>query len=172
MPDIPNQQNNATMNPWLAGAVGFVLGVAVVGAWDVESRLEESRGALPAPVATSTEASATSTAAVASSGLISVTDQGAGGTALVSKVDVHAAVWVAVVEVKNGTLGNVLGASYVSAPASGVVVPLLRPTSPGATYAVVLYRDNGDRVFSLANDSLYVDFASGDRVVALFKTHL
>jgi hypothetical protein len=171
MPDNSVQQKTTSLSPWLAGAAGFVIGVAVVGAWDVESRLGESRGALPAPVATSTESSATSSAAVASSGLISVTDQAPGSSATVQAVNVNANVWVAVVEVKGGSLGNVLGARFVTAPATDVVVPLLRPTVPGSTYAVVLYRDNGDRSFSLASDSLYVDFASGDRVVALFSTH-
>lgn len=159
------------MSPWLAGAIGFVLGVAVVGAWDFESRLEERSGALPAPVATSTQSSATSSAAVASDGLLKVSDQAAGQSALLTEVSVKANVWAAVVEVKGGSLGNVLGARYVAAPATNVEIPLLRPTSSGSTYAVVLYRDNGDREFSLASDSLYVDFATGDRVVALFQTY-
>ena len=166
-----NNPASAPMSPWLAGAIGFVIGVALVGAWDIESRLEERSGALPAPVATSTESSATSTATVASSGLLKVTDQAAGASVRVNEVSARANVWVAVVEVKGGTLGNVLGASYVTAPASNIDVALLRPTSSGSTYAVVLYRDNGDREFSLANDSLYVDFATGDRVVALFQTY-
>jgi hypothetical protein len=80
--------------------------------------------------------------------------------------------WAAVEELQNGDLGNILGAARVVAPAANLTVPLLRATAPGNTYAVVLYRDNGDGTFDAKTDSVYVDFDSGERVVALFRTTL
>jgi hypothetical protein len=79
-------------------------------------------------------------------------------------------VWVAVREVVGDELGNVLGAVRVSGPKSGVSVPLLRATEPGRSYAVQLYRDDGNGAFDVVVNSVYVDFDTGARVVAYFTT--
>lgn len=105
------------------------------------------------------------------SGSISVADQSAGMVVNIESVTVPPpGVWVAVREVVSGELGNVLGAERVGGPRSHVSVSLLRATEPGRSYAVQLYRDNGDDVFVIADDSVYVDFTTGEAVVAPFST--
>ena len=62
--------------------------------------------------------------------------------------------WVVVHEDLNGGLGNALGASRfsVSEGLTASQVRLLRGTEAGNTYHVVLYSENGDKVFDLATD--------------------
>jgi hypothetical protein len=105
------------------------------------------------------------------SGSVSVTDQEAGMSVRVESVTVPPpGVWVAIREVEGTTLGNILGAARARGPASQVAVPLLRETQPLHTYAVQLFRDDGDNEFSQALDSVYVDFDTGLPVIAPFST--
>jgi hypothetical protein len=165
---MPQTPEPAIVNPWVAGLVGFILGALAASAWFVEGSLSSAAKA-PEPADTA----ATTSVATPSSGIVSVADQPAGDAVLVDSVAVeNAPIWVAVEEIKDRQLGNVLGAAYADGPSTNVSVPLLRATAPGTTYAIVLYRDNGDRSFDLASDSVYVDLGTGERVVALFKTLL
>lgn len=110
-------------------------------------------------------------AALPESGAISVSDQKAGLSVTVESVTVPPpGVWVAVREMSGATLGNVLGAARVQGPVSHLLVSLLRATVPGRTYAVTLYRDDSSGTFDANQDSIYVDFTTGQRVVALFQT--
>jgi hypothetical protein len=106
------------------------------------------------------------------SGALTVSDQPAGESVRIESVTVPPpGVWVAVVELMpDGTLGNVLGAALARGPRSNLSVSLLRATLPGHRYAAVLYRDDGNGNFLLGEDSAYVDFDTGQRVVAPFKT--
>lgn len=159
------------MNPWLLALGAFVLGVLVTSAWFLEARLPGA-GTSETDTGTSSAQSAASPA-TPTTGIVAVHDQAAGSSVLVDSVEVPTpGVWVAVAELKSGELGNILGAARVTAPASQVLVNLLRPTVPQMTYAVVLYRDNGDGSFDPKSDSVYVDFETGERVVALFTTTL
>lgn len=108
----------------------------------------------------------------AQSGSVSVADQEAGNSVLVDSVTVAPpGVWVAVREVTDNSLGNILGAAHVRGPVSATIVDLLRPTLPGRTYAVTLYRDDdGDDKFDMSKDSAYVDFDTGKAVIVFFKT--
>ncbi len=140
----------------------------LIGAWLIEAKLS-------APVSPEGQVTATSTspASTAASTLVAVHDQKAGAAVTVDSVSVPApGVWVAVREMQGNDLGNVLGAARVLGPATNVSIPLLRSTVPGTTYAVLLYRDDGDGVFDYQKDSVYVDFSTGERVVALFTTDL
>lgn len=149
--------------------IGLGVGLAVSAAWflgDTEhllpdtDRSEASETASSSPVLTTTDA-----------GAVSVMDQKAGDTVTVASVTVPPpGVWVAVREVTGDTLGNVLGAVRVHGPLSNVEVPLLRATVPGQVYAVTLYRDDGSPEFDPTQSSVYVDFDTGERVTALFKT--
>ena len=105
-------------------------------------------------------------------GALAVSNQAAGDTVTVDSVTVPPpGVWVAVVEVMpDGSLGNVLGAALARGPRSNVSVQLLRATLPGHNYAVELYRDDGNGTFVLGQDSVYIDFDTGQRVVAPFST--
>jgi hypothetical protein len=144
---------------------GFMLGVVVSVLFGLPS-------AFPI-LTTNTPVSASSTNPLPpNSGDVAVADQPAGNTVLVDSVTVPPpGVWVAVEEVnEDGTLGNVLGATLVGHPATNVSVALLRSTLPNQTYAVVLYRNDGDGQFNITNESLYVDFTTGQQVEELFKT--
>jgi len=148
----------------------FVLGIAVglllTSAWFFGSTYSnDSTTAASAILATSTPIST-------ASGAISVENQSAGMVVMVESVTVPPpGVWVAVREVNGNTLGNVLGAMRVGGPRSTVSVPLMRATEPGRSYAVQLYRnDDTTDPFSLTTDSAYVDFDSGEPVVAYFTT--
>lgn len=63
--------------------------------------------------------------------------------------------WVGVRDYVNGQPGSILGVVRFS-KSQGLVpesIELQRATTPGDTYAVVFYSDNGDKVFNLATDS-------------------
>lgn len=62
--------------------------------------------------------------------------------------------WVGVRDYQNGQLGSLLGAVRFSEE-QGLVpseIVLQRATTAGNEYAVVIYRENGDRQFNLAED--------------------
>jgi hypothetical protein len=62
--------------------------------------------------------------------------------------------WIGVRDYSNGQLGGLLGVVRFSEEQALVPngVYLQRATVPGVEYAVVVYTENGDREFSLAND--------------------
>lgn len=146
---------------------GCVLGILGAGVWfssgqDVLATLSLRH----AGTATTTTKTTTP-----DSGAASVNDQPSGDTVTVASVTVPPpGVWVAVREVNGTDLGNVLGAARVTGPRSDIVVPLLRATEPGLTYAVELYRDDGNDSFDLSNDSVYIDFSTGQPVTVYFTT--
>ncbi|HQU07835.1 MAG: hypothetical protein B7X04_01125 [Parcubacteria group bacterium 21-54-25] len=125
--------------------------------------------AAPPAASSATTSVATYSSSTASSGAVSVGNQPAGNTVLVQSVTVPPpGVWIAVRETDGSNLGNVLGAARVHGPLSNVTVDLLRSTEPGKTYVVELYRPSTSG-FSV-NDSVYVDFTSGQPVIAPFHT--
>jgi hypothetical protein len=136
---------------------GLILGGLIVALWFFSSSVPRSTtGALIPPD---------------ESGRVSVLNQEAGESVLVESVTVPPpGVWVTVHEVQGNGLGNILGAARARAPASGFVIPLLRATVQTGSYAIVLYRDDGDDAFELDRDSLYVDFDTGVPVIAPFTT--
>lgn len=89
-------------------------------------------------------------------GSISVDNQGAGGNVWLQGVTYPADTgWIGVRDYENGKMTGLLGVSRWN-KAEGLTpntITLLRPTVAGHTYAVVFYRDNGDKVFNLATDS-------------------
>lgn len=172
----------------LVFAIGFVVGVLVTSAWSSPSTSKAptitSSADISGVIATTTKATVSTTATSrtgiatgavsngSASGAVSVSNQSAGASVLVDSVTVPPpGVWVTVQETHGNSLGNVLGATRVHGPLSNVVVSLLRNTEPNRTYAVVLYRSDGDGgLFNLKTDSVYVDFDSGKRVVVPFRT--
>ena len=90
---------------------------------------------------------------------ISVENQGAGLEVIVSEVNLSEAGWVAVREIINGEMGNILGATRIkeTGVSADVLVETLRPTVPGQDYAIVIYRDDGDEDFDFNFDSLVVN---------------
>lgn len=154
-------------------ALGAGVGVALTVLWfQAPSVLRVLPPLKTATVPSFVNATTTDALPKDASGAVSVSDQRAGGSVTVSAVTVPPpGVWVAVHEYDGTERGNALGALRIRGPVERVTVPLLRDTVPGHTYAVVLYRDNGDDVFNLADDSVYVDFDTGEPVVAPFATN-
>jgi len=154
--------NNFSMNSFI---VGTMFGVLLAGAWFLGSETSLLPVFSSSRLATSTES------VIQKSGAVSVADQPSGDTVIVESVTVPPpGIWIAVREVISGDLGNVLGAVRVSGPKSNLSIPLLRATEAGRSYVVQLYRDDGTGDFDPAVNSVYVDFDTGARVVAFFKT--
>ncbi len=145
--------------------VGIMFGVLLAGAWFL-GRDSSFVFSLSSPHA----ASGTGTVPQ-KSGAVAVNDQPAGDAVMVESVTVPPpGVWIAVREVTDGDLGNVLGAARAGGPRTNLSVPLLRATEPGRSYAVQLYRDDNNGAFDPSVNSVYVDFDTGARVVAYFTT--
>ncbi len=149
---------------------GFMVGALLAAAWFLGGNLSSvpfSAYSITSPNRPTPDA----TTPAPATGAVSVADQSAGSSVIIESVTVPPpGVWVAVREMNGNDLGNVLGAVRVTGPRSTVSVPLLRATEPGSTYAVELYRDDGNDVFDLSTDSVYVDFTTGEPAVAYFTT--
>lgn len=146
---------------------GVIAGVLISGVWTASSGgdFASLRSAFNLSTSTPSRAEADTRGSA-----VSVANQASGAAVLVDSVNVPVPVWVAVRELYGHDLGNVLGAVKVGAPRLGVSVPLLRGTLPGRTYAVELYRDDGEGDFDPGRFSVYVDYDTGSRVVAYFNT--
>ncbi|MCR4286042.1 MAG: hypothetical protein NUW00_04075 [Candidatus Kaiserbacteria bacterium] len=90
-------------------------------------------------------------------GLLSVADQKAGAVVTLGKMEFPSkSGWVVVRDYMDGTPGNVLGAARYNSD-EGLVpttVELMRVTTPGSSYQVVFFSNNGDASFSLAEDTV------------------
>jgi hypothetical protein len=149
--------------------LGLALGAFISATWFLGLPLISFSG--NAYVSSASTATSSTPVATPDSGAVAVSDQKAGNSVLIDSVTVPPpGVWIAVREMSGTDLGNVLGAVRARGPLSDISVPLLRATLPGQTYAVMLYRDDGDGVFDANQDSVYVDFDTDQRVVVLFKT--
>ncbi|MEK7479754.1 MAG: hypothetical protein AAB665_00530 [Patescibacteria group bacterium] len=104
---------------------------------------------LPTPAAPTVEASGEA---------VEVVDQPAGMTVAVASAKLAEMGWIAVRD--NG--GRTLGAARLEAGAhAAVTVPLLRGTTEGERYQVLIYVDDGDRAFDLYKDSLVMNASAG-----------
>ena len=97
---------------------------------------------------------------------VSVDDQKAGSLVFVKHTDASKPTWIAVREIVNGSIGNILGAGMVTSTTDDVPVSLLRPTKAGSQYAIFLYQDNGDGTFDSRKDMLIEQ--GGSPVSAMF----
>lgn len=94
---------------------------------------------------------------VVGKGTIAVTDQTAGNTVALGKLELPTKMgWVVVRDYKDGTGVGALGAALYDVdkgliPAS---VPLMRATVKDSSYQVVFFTDNGDATFSFDNDEV------------------
>jgi hypothetical protein len=157
---------NDTGNRVIAGVVIVLL---VIGAWYLGTTFKPATGTKVTMatstsgtnIGSSTNASTNTTGTTpagatltVSGGAVSVKDQPAGSSVLVSSVTLAQLGWVAVRDSSGRTLGAALfGAGTYSA----VQVPLLRNTVSGEHYQVLLYADDGDKVFDLHKDTLVMN---------------
>jgi len=99
-----------------------------------------------------------------------VAGQAAGSNVVVTNVEMPEDGWLVVHEVSDGHVGNALGAARRDKGSyDSVNIELLRGTTPGSEYMVVLYADNGNKVFELKTDLPVVN-TNGDPVMHAFTT--
>ena len=84
---------------------------------------------------------------------ISVVDQPAGDRVAVSNVEFTQSGWIAVRDDRGWTLG---ASRFGAGTHEDVVVKLLRATTPGQRYQVLLYIDDGDGAFDLETEILVI----------------
>ncbi|MDP2593656.1 MAG: hypothetical protein Q8P52_03345 [bacterium] len=90
--------------------------------------------------------------------IIGVSNQTFGTSVMVDSVLLQAPGWVTVREDSNGTPGNILGARWLPAGSfTDVEVKLLRGTESGNKYYVVIYTDNGNKIFEHKVDTLLLN---------------
>lgn len=146
---------------------GFMIGALLAGIYFIGNAPISFPGSIPPFMATSTNTKPTSE----TSGTISVANQTSGSSVVIESVTVPPpGVWIAVREVQDINLGNVLGAAHVDGPRSAVTVSLLRATEPGKQYAVELYRNDSNEGFNPSTNSVYIDFDTSAPVIAYFTT--
>lgn len=174
------ENNSAGAKIVTALIIGLIIGFGAGAFWQErrltserssnETAVSDGKNAKAKTVVKEKESAAEQTAAAAASvpvketgdatitketAAILANNQTAGGTAVIAQVIAVAPVWVAVREERNGAPGNILGAAKVPAGIhAAVTVELLRPTSAGGNYFVVLYRDVGDTAFNYREDVL------------------
>ncbi len=150
-PEYVHKERRTIPAAKLAGwmAVGIVAGVIL--AWSINSVIKRGSVTNNAPVVTPT---ATTTEGQGSDASFSVMTPQKAGRSVAVRAVVQTPTWVVVYESRNGTPGNVLGASLFFPERSTGTVELLRGTTAGQTYFVTKHRDNGDRRFSLHSDAL------------------
>lgn len=158
---------------------GFILGIVAIWLWDATT-IDDSLGQLPDGNGTSLEGTGAQQNGIAGSPIdedatpatnteILVRDQESGSEVTIAEVSIPADGWIVVHEERLGVIGNALGAARRDAgDYKTIMVPLLRPTTAGSQYWIVMYRDNGDRLFDLANDFPIRD-GVGNPLVASFK---
>lgn len=100
-------------------------------------------------------------------GLLSIDDQPAGLSVSVAHASVSSDQWLVIVEDRGGQPGNVLGAARFVGGAQSGEVQLLRATTPAKTYYGLIYKDDGDRIFSLEGDTPLRD-ESGNLILVSF----
>jgi hypothetical protein len=95
-------------------------------------------------------------------------NKAAGKVVFVDSVVLTENAWVVVREDIGGEMGNILGAQWLpTGTKSETSVELLRGTEAGKKYYVVLYNDNGDRIFGTTSD---FPMKNGDKTISVMFT--
>jgi hypothetical protein len=116
--------------------------------------------------ASSTKTSATSNpTAIANGESVTVANQSAGTKVMVKSVNLSQEGWVAI----RDKTGVILGAAlFPAGTQTNVEVPLLRATTAGSRYQVLLYYDDGNKNFNLHTETL-VENADGSVAGTMFS---
>ena len=178
-PAIVDPNNNIVRN-WLTG-IGVAL-LVIVGITFALHRKETLTPLMAGneTAATSSVATTTNTLDLSTAGsfatlpgtvttqsmgeTVSVNDQTAGDSVAISSMSLTRKSWVAIKDTK----GSILGAGLFPASATSGSVPLLRATTAGERYEVLIYVDDSDHVFNFHKDMLVVA-ADGSPVGAAFN---
>ena len=96
--------------------------------------------------------------------IVSVEDQRAGSSVVITSMTLARKSWIAIKD----THGSILGAGLFPANATSGSVSLLRKTTAGGRYEVLIYVDNGDKAFELRKDTL-VTSSDGSPVSTAFN---
>jgi hypothetical protein len=164
MKDQMNGEGVGENNVWMIGGGMLVAGLVVgflVG-WFGQKNMSQVAVVDDLQNSTSTAIVATSTVPALENtyktidvlASISVDDQRAGSLVFVKHTEVSKPTWIAVREVVDGSIGNILGAEMVTVATDDVPVTLLRSTVVGGQYAVFLYQDDGNGEFDFKTDLL------------------
>ena len=157
-------------NNWIV--IGVVAAVVILGGWwvmtsqsssvsnDEEVTENETPGAGSVPIDTSSGPSTTS-----DSESVSVSNQAAGTSIMLSSVTFSETGWVAVRDDRGWTLG---AKRFDAGTQSNIAVTLLRATEAGQRYQVLLYIDDGDRLFDVKKEIL-VTRSDGSVAGAMFS---
>lgn len=156
--------NAGENNVWMFGAqvliVGLIAGFLIGWFWHKNtSEIKVSDEAQKSSMASN---SATSTTPVPeiiyktieAPAFVSVDDQRAGGLVFIKHVEAKKPTWIAIRDVEDGEIGNILGAEMITGETDDVPVTLLRQTEAGEKYSVFLYQDEGDGEFDFKTDLL------------------
>ena len=143
----------------------IVLVILIIGAWYI-GRTQPSLGGIVGTVSNTSNSAETSSANSNTSGTaetsgtgslaangesVSVANQPAGATVAASSLYLSQAGWIAIRDNEGRTLG---AAWFPAGTQTAASVPLLRATTAGQTYQVLLYADDGDKQFDLHKDTL------------------
>jgi len=181
MQEIKQEEGAGGNNVWTVGVgmlvVGLIVGFLFGWYWhksgDENALVENGVN----NIATSTDLTAvlsTSTApvpqnlynTVSATDSVLVLDQKAGNLVFIQHIDASVPTWVAVRDVADGVVGNILGAEMITTATDDLPVTLLRSTVVGQKYAVFLYQEDGDGVFNFKKDALVMQ--SNTPVSAVF----
>lgn len=161
---------------WMIGAgmlvAGLIVGFLVGWYWHKGSSrigVDETRDNVVNVLATSTVPVLTTTyQTIDAPAFVSIDDQRAGGLVFVKHVEASKPTWIAVREIIDGSVGNILGAEMITSATDDVPVTLLRSTVSTGEYAIFLYQDNGDGQFDSKTDLLVMQ--NSQPVAAMFYT--
>ena len=157
-------KNAEENNVWMIGAgmlvAGLIVGFLVGWFWQKSTSQalnveEEQNGTSTSVLATSTvPVLETTYKTIDASAFVSIDNQRAGSLVFIKHTEVSKPTWIAIREVVNDSIGNVLGAGMVTGATDDVPVTLLRATKAGGEYAVFLYQDDGNGQFDSKKDLL------------------
>ena len=172
---IPVQKTYSVQ--YLVGAfvLGLILGVLISSLWaKTGTNTIESMNAAPkeAGVDEKTQAVVSEEVSVktTSGSALVINEQSAGFSVMVASAEVADTSWVVIHEDRGGVPGNALGAArFINGTTSGTI-ELLRGTLSGHTYHGIVYKDDGDKIFSMERDVPLRD-ESGNPIGVTFKTN-
>lgn len=158
-----SEENKKTIVAFIAGLlIGGILVFIFANPGDKDAknstdrRTDETAKTAPDSVSGESSNEEVNRDQVSATGVTSVDNRPVADTAALNEIEFPAeSGWVGVRDFENGQLTGLLGVARWNM-AEGLTpteVPLLRSMEKGRTYAIVFYKDNGDKHFDLATDS-------------------